>query len=766
METKKLYAKSDGEPLIDHLNKVENFSLAIYSNTFVNDEFEYEHLNAKKIISITSKLHDIGKATKGFQRFLTGRKKKTGFKFSHGEIAWSFLMKHLDFGLTFDEIEIISNNVYWHHGISHKLNSNKLFEIYSELSESDIERLKNVVKEILGHNSILNEPREGDIDQNKTPLYYDPEKPSLNTANIIIRSCVLSADRLVSEMGVNYDVNNTQKTIDNILNRKGSFYLKECPFNDPSRFNLQREIVLNSIGRTTIIHGPGGWGKTFFSLQWLSNEFSIRKGCYVLPTNTMSEQLYISVCNELKNSNNLSNVSVELFLTGEVQRSHNKTDDIPFSSDIIITNIDNFLSLSTKNEQSKYFFMLSGVDVIFDEFHEFVSDSALFSLFIEVMKIRHQYTDSRTLLLSATPMKLSYLWDTVIDKTVILPNEKEHYPAVHDKKYHITTKVCNDIEDIIPDNENQLIKFNAISNAQEYYKIIKEKYKPFVIHSKYEKSRVIEKIGDIFKLFGKNNNRNEKKPIVISTPILQTSLDLSFGGLIDCVFSFDRFLQAIARADRWGDYLKEIIEVQLVKLSNNRPEDTLIKSLYSIELSSLFYQTMQSLSGKKLTLNELYEIYNKFYIDNEKLLKKYINKKKNESLNNLGLVYPKKYIGEKDDNVIFAGGNKLRTTTNNEIWVIYEKTSGGYTEPFSVPIYTSHTIDFDEPPNIENLLFDTMDLIQKNGETRYDYKKILDKRKRSRRSLLDFIRNEARKSTSPYIVFNYIYDDELGLIKK
>jgi hypothetical protein len=41
----------------------------------------------------------------------------------------------------------------------------------------------------------------------------------------------------------------------------------------------------------------------------------------------------------------------------------------------------------------------------------------------------------------------------------------------------------------------------------------------------------------------------------------------------------------------------------------------------------------------------------------------------------------------------------------------------------------------------------------------------LEKRKRSRRSLLEHIRIEGKKSTTPYISFNYVYDDELGLIK-
>ena len=760
-----LYAKSDGELLINHLRNVNAFSLEILKRVYSVNNFEYENIDGEKIISITAKLHDICKATKGFQKILLGKSQKSGYKFSHGELAWAFIIKHIDLGLTNKEIEIIANNIYWHHGITNKLGADSLYKIYSEFKQKDIDTIKNLVIDLFDENAVLDQPREGDVDQTKTPLFYYSDKPSLNTANIIIRSCILGADRLVSELGKNFKEDDIGSIIDSHLQKTGGYYLKDCPFDDDTRFIIQRNVVINSKNNTLIIKGPGGWGKTLLGLIWSSSEFSNKKTIIVYPTNTMSEHAYISVYNELENSNNLSNTSIELFLTGEIKNSHNKKNDEPFTSDIIITNIDNFLALSTKNSEAKNLFMLSGADVIFDEFHEFVSNSALFSLFINIMKIRHQYTKSRTVLLSATPMNLSYLWDTYVNKTEILPNENEHFSAVHNKKYKINTKIYDNIINIIPNNNgNQLIKFNAIKNAQEYYTHIKDRYNSFIVHSKYEKEVVKNKILQIFKWFGKGNDKNEKKPVVVSTPILQTSLDISFSCLIDMLFSFDSFLQAVARAVRWGELDVNVINVDLVKLSGNRSENILIRELYSKTLSELFFDLMNSLSGKEMTINELYVLYNEFYIKNKNELQNFIRTKQNESLKNLEKIYPKRFFGEKNGDVIFAGGNKLRTTSNNEIWVVYQKNDGTFTEPFSVGLHTSFSAEFDEPPNIETLLFDRMEFIEGRDE-RYDYGKLIEKRKRSRRSLLDDIRNSARISKTPYHVFDRMYDNELGIIK-
>ena len=49
--------------------------------------------------------------------------------------------------------------------------------------------------------------------------------------------------------------------------------------------------------------------------------------------------------------------------------------------------------------------------IIFDEYHEFVSDAPIFAGFIKQMRIRNNMINGKTLLLSATPVKLENMWD-------------------------------------------------------------------------------------------------------------------------------------------------------------------------------------------------------------------------------------------------------------------------------------------------------------------------------------------------------------------
>ena len=65
-----------------------------------------------------------------------------------------------------------------------------------------------------------------------------------------------------------------------------------------------------------------------------------RKIIWVCPRNTVGESVYDTIIGELK-SFGFDNISVELFLTNQVEKStHNSTG---FESDIIVTNVDNYL---------------------------------------------------------------------------------------------------------------------------------------------------------------------------------------------------------------------------------------------------------------------------------------------------------------------------------------------------------------------------------------------------------------------------------------
>ena len=119
----------------------------------------------------------------------------------------------------------------------------------------------------------------------------------------------------------------------------------------------------------------------------------------MVPRNVIAEGTYRSVCSERdKMGYTEDDISIGLLITG--QWKHGSID-----SDIIITNIDNFLSMMIKNNMAGHLIKEIGCNIIFDEYHEFLCRQELFAGFIEFVYTRCKFTHSKTLLLSATPLR-------------------------------------------------------------------------------------------------------------------------------------------------------------------------------------------------------------------------------------------------------------------------------------------------------------------------------------------------------------------------
>lgn len=742
-------AKSDGTLLINHSKYVNLFAMKIakkvLKNTGVSD-------GLFKTLHIASLLHDIGKLTSTFQEILRGKEGKTNNKFRHNEVGWAFLMTYLNVDAS--TRKYVADLAYWHHGISNEMGKNTVGEILEDIDEADIENMKLFVGEVLGEDYI----NDDETNNNKrTPIYYSNEDEELNENSIILRTCLISADRMVSnhpsEVLANLDID---EEIDFEIKKNGSFYFKQSPYDDVVRFNRQREIV-GCCDKTTVIKAPAGFGKTLTGLIWGSNEFSNKKVLWVCSRNMIAQSVYYSILEELKNSNNLENTSVELFLSGELQKSTNASG-IGFDSDIIVTNIDNFLSATVHNNKADKLFLINATDVVFDEYHELISDDALFSGFLHIMRVRNRMTNSRTLLLSATPTHVNRFWDSVLEQTTILPSPEKHYPAAHTKKFTVKTLELETPSEITKHlKESQLIKFNSINTAQSFARTKKDS---FLIHSEYEKQKRGELFELLMKTYGKKSGRETNKPTTVSTPILQASLDVSFTNVFESVLSPETTIQVIGRLDRWGDQ-KYHPTLFTIKFKNSRSENFLKTILYDKDLSDLWFQHISKYNNQELCLDELYEIYNSFWNKNKDLLKKYLNKRNRKSLESFSKIYPIMFQNTtKQTDVMTAGANKLRST-NNEVFYIMKKNNGdGWTEPFSKKIFDSFGSDFNERGDILGRIVKAMKMIDRSDDDRYDYSEIL---KHKDRINIDAVRKYAKKSNTPYICFNKVYDEKYGV---
>lgn len=769
IEIEKALAKSSGIKLLNHNKNVSIASVHIAKNILKIDDDEII-----ENIRLSGLLHDIGKLTGKFQELLLKNKKTiSNNKFRHNEIGWAFLFKYLNLPSKIKKYVI--NNVYWHHGISNKLSKHTSDEILNSnvINDDTIEEMKAIVIELLDESYIKENENTA-----KSPAYYihnnDDIYDEYNEIFTLIHICVISADRIVSKLEIkynNFDLNNVEhlKDLDTHIklniNKDNSFKLTNFPYGNENidRWNKQNEIV-EHCGKTTIIKAPAGFGKTLIGMIWASK--NNRKTIVVCPRNVVAKSNYNSIINELK-AFNITNVNVELYLTGEViKRNHNKEGE--FNSDIIVTNIDNFELPTYKDNISSRLHTIMSANVIFDEYHEFVSSLPLFGNFINIMRVRHRYCDTKTLLLSATPVDIKYLWDgDENNKTTILPNNDNHYNASHNEKYIIRVTdgfnydvsgsdiiICNSI------SEAQLMKHRVNSNT--------------LFHSQFTSDKKDSVYDYILNNYDKYSDNSENKDTVVSSLITQASLDVSFHKLYDSLLSPEASLQRLGRCNRFNNFNNKSIYT-LFKLkdrhntnNDSQAELSVLNNFYTKELSDAWFDEMKKYNGMELTLNDIYKIYNDHVNKFHKKRREHYNKMYFNSLSSLSYIYPYKFLKEKDDDVISAGANKLRSVGSETFFIVKSHNNNEYIGPFTTPIYRSYNKDFNEENESKTLhrIKQAIKAIVKSGVDRFDYDELTRTKQRFEKLSLEDLRKYGKKSNTPYIRFDKVYHPEYGVINK
>jgi CRISPR-associated endonuclease Cas3-HD len=738
----KSFAKSNGLSLENHSNIVSNISSIFANKTMGNNFF----LRYENVINYSSQLHDIGKLTKNFQEFLTGKRKSPNLKFRHNEIGWAFLSKYLS--NEFEHKDFILNIVYWHHGISNKVNSNTDTEILNSLDEISIKNMLSYLTKCVGDENV-NKDIEF-VDSVVSPLFYPDNRREKLSELILLRSIVITSDRIASEFTDLNDI--TESVVDEYFNVKNKIEITNTKFDNTPRFELQKNII-ELCDNTTIIKAPAGFGKTIMGLMWgLKNK---QKVLWVTPRNTVAKSVYHSIIEEFNNLN--INPSVQLILTGEIVES-NRTDEKMYDSDIIVTNIDNFLAPSFKNNVMDSSSLLFGATVIFDEYHELITDVALTALFVYVMRARYRLTMSKTLLLSATPIECEFLWDLIDNKTQILPTTESHYPAIHDKKYIFN--VVNEKPTIQP-NTNTLVNKNNILSSQSEKR--SGEY-GLLLHNEFLSEKKDIDLKKLLNDYGKNSIVSENKPNILGTHMIQASLDVSFKNMVEDVFSPQSTMQRIGRCNRFGEYDESLVYIvkEIPNGENNiRGENTIKNILYNKELSDYWYDFLLPYNGQHLTLDQQYIIFNDFNRQYSNQIKRYIKSKFDESCSHLSKICPIKIsIKKSKDGPLTAGSNKLRCTNNAEIFMIVKDRNGNWVGPLNKKILNNFDFEFRESPNTINRMIKTMKNLK--DDDRFDYNDFLDNKYNQ---TIDTVRRMAKKSNTPYPVYDRYYDDELGVVK-
>lgn len=703
-----------GVSLINHSKAVTNFATFVFDNIISHDvvdktDIDYEEL--KKNVVIAAALHDIGKCYSEVQECLKWPKPKRGYYIAsddeiepikkketktHNVLSWAYLKQHMP------KNDAVLSAILNHHVVYDYLSELSATSINADIIENgDLSAfdeffniMSNYIKEVYDY-TIDKKESDDNCYIKDVLITYDMAKVDINSFEqnalfTIIRSILVYADRMVSghfndtDKFINYD-NDFMKSIldssvivsdmpkdnaNSLKDNNGKFVY------DQERLKGQNLLLgkINSFNNY-IVGASAGYGKTLVGIRWAMA--SNKKVLWVVPRNVIARGTYHSVMSEIKKMGYENNLSVGLLLSGFYEEGDE-------NSDIIVTNIDNFLASMVKNGEAHHLINLLNSNVIFDEYHEFLSEAPLFSAFIGIVYTRTHFTDSRTILLSATPLRFDEkFW-----------NDDENYEYVKFEKptpfngemgVNISFNKYGSVREVNCDSEDSFVICNTVNQSQQCFESNVSKNK-LLIHSRFTKEDRNSIEDNIYKFHDKNSvieNRNT----VVGTNIIGVGLDVSAKNIYDFVISPENTIQrGCGRGGRFAEkeYNGEI-NYHVCILVGDIATKRLTTRMFDNELHTKWIELLEQYDGKKITKNDLYELYYKFYKENSVEAKKLWESFFKKSCDDLKKLKPfsSRKKNEKDEKTKLSTGIGFRGNVEN-IFVTAKSEDGTLSAPITV----------------------------------------------------------------------------------
>lgn len=781
--TKLLFAKSDDDTtLYQHSEGVTRitdylFKRLIRKDISWNDDNDSTDDFYKEVITAAA-LHDIGKCSKRFQEYIRGKKnKKTettqdGLIISNGDndkkkndkvnfvhhnvLAWAYLNKYRKIS------SIVKTNILYHHVVIKPLwneatwksimaieeKNDKNLDAFNEFYDYMVSYCADTYGVTINKEFCKNKD-DASIDislyQLITPedLYSDLDESS---KYLILRALIVFADRYVSAHYSDIDLicKGDKDYLDNMFNTvidKPNLpndevnLMKDSDGNyvyDVERLASQNDVLekINS-SDNCIVSASAGFGKTLVGLRWiLQNK---KKTLWVVPRNVIAQGTYDQICTELEKMGYSNKVSVGMLIGGEWL-----SGDI--NSDIIVTNIDNFLSMMIKNNMVDNLLKEIGGNIIFDEYHEFLGKEGLFAGFIEMVYTRCKMTNSKTLLLSATPLRF--------DQKYFRENISFNEAMPYNGKMNVKIEYHNlkSIRELFVKSKDSFVICNTVKQSQTAFKELSTNSdNDILIHSRFPRNRRNELENKIYEFHGKNSDvkcRNN----VFGTNIIGVGLDISAKHIYDFVITPENTIQrGCGRGGRFNETeYKNEIEYHVCELSKKTDIKRIIKSQTSEELSDKWLQILKEYDGRSITKDELYKLYNKYYEENDKDIKVLWDDFLKESSEKLMKLRPYKVISSETTKGKLSQGNGYRGT-NDSIYVTV-KYKDGYCEPIIVD--KKRICDDDK--------------VVTNTKEKY-LKKTIDNKHKRKTITEELLFSYALNEETPLLLEYSSYDDKMGL---
>lgn len=563
-------------PLFQHLKDVKDISLK-FGSEFNIDE---------NILYWGSILHDIGKTSPIFQYRISDEyiRNFNDLPFRH-EIASVFFISLFNKNIQDDLIEMIIG-----HHKSVKFD-NKEMGLIDLVKEYDIDNVfnfhikyfndwKEKAINILNYFG-LNTDKKLTIDDAKNNFIYAYNK----TKELIkekkyskLKGVLIGSDYLASALP--YNVNEYSKK----LFKRPNFNFYNNLISE--QYPLSLKPVKSSKPHSMVVACTGA-GKTNYLLRRCKNRVF-----YVLPYTASINAMY----NRIKKDISKDNYDLDI-------RVQHSTSQITVKNESYhIQKIQSHIGSSIKvltphqimgcvfgiNGYESTLLDLSGNDVIFDEIHTY-SDK-LQGIIIKMVEILKNinckiHVGTATLPSILYNRILKVLGENNVLQTKLNDEELETYNRHIIHKRDTWDDVESKIDEAIEINEKVLLIKNNVRESQEIYLYYKEKYKNvdvLLLHSRFKRGRRNE-LENILMEYNESN----KPCIVISTQVVEVSLDISFDLMITENAPIDSLIQRFGRINRKRKSKREYKDVYII---NHEKKATILP--YKKEILDKTYNTL------------------------------------------------------------------------------------------------------------------------------------------------------------------------------
>lgn len=689
--------------IVEHTQEVLRIGMLLGKKVEFKNEFEKQKF-INELASVVI-LHDIGKCTKKFQKYLEQKSKGEEGQiptYKHNLVSWYYINHYLHLKNENMNRDNIESNVLYHHFFQLEDKYAKVID-KQILNDNVITLMNNFCVQMFNYsdnnyNTTLQNDwgfikRENDIKKYDEIKLYNGDD-SVFHMRLIVRSILQFSDRFVSSYNGNLseindevlermieDRNNINECVPQYSDLNFSVYNQE-------RLDKQKKIIndiLVSKINTHIIPASAGYGKTLMGLLWFFQ--NRKKMLWVTARTVLAEDTYNSVIADLKKMNCNDSVKVCLYLTGVIKKNNYTTNEqVKLSEcDIILTIIDNDLSFYNKNNVSDFIYDTYTRNVVFDEYHEFNTHNGapLFSEFINQIQIRTFKMKSQTLLLSATPLNFNNL---------IGLNEGMSVQTHQTESYGGDTKVnieFIDKEDILKYiNNNMFYIIPTVCDAQNAYDdiknhIIKNKINmkmPKLFHGDFNENDKIEIKTDLTNQYGKESK--EEKQLFVCTPLLDTGLNVSTKNIIMYPWNPNNVIQVLGRANRFKEIEDNTVNLYLIDsttLDENgktkkhyREWYHLKENIYNKDIAKNFITELKQYDGQTLTKDGIYDIYKEFMRKNKKVIDNYYTKLYEDSMDNVKQITLKRGCNihtQFDDNNFTLQEGMNHRGYSDDVWI-------------------------------------------------------------------------------------------------